>query len=137
MNKNSRKIIPIIGLSAFFIIIVAYAFFGSHNLIFGVRIKDVNLGDMPAESGIKVENGVLKITGNAVNATNLTINGREISINQDGNFNETITLLEGYNVMNITAKDKFGYVDEKNYKLILTEELGGLGLRQSIDHLKP
>jgi len=34
----------------------------SHNLIFGVRIKDVNLGDMPAESGIKVENGVLKVT---------------------------------------------------------------------------
>ena len=67
---------------------------------------------------MKVATSIEKIIGNAKNATNLTLNGREISVDQEGNFNETIALLPGYNIINITAKDKFGYVDKKNYKLI-------------------
>ena len=61
---------------------------------------------------------IVKITGNAENAKNLTLNGREISIDQAGNFNETIALLSGYTIITIEAKDKFGYKDEKNYQLI-------------------
>ncbi len=60
----------------------------------------------------------MKVTGNAKNATSLTLNGREISIDREGNFGETIALLSGYNIINIKARDKFGYIDEKNYKLI-------------------
>ena len=37
---------------------------------------------------------------------------------EKGNFNETIALLLGYNIINIKAVDKFGHKDEKNYKLI-------------------
>lgn len=116
MNTSAKKILQITALSIFFILIIIYAFFGSHNLIFGVKIKNVNIAD-----GAKVDRSTLQITGNAKNAVNLTLNGREISINEAGDFNETIALLMGYNVVNITAKDKFGYIDEKNYKLIYGE----------------
>jgi hypothetical protein len=109
----SKKILQIVGLSIFFLLIVIYAFFRSHYLIVGVKIKNVNMLD-----GTKVANSVMEINGNAKNAINLTLNGREISINEVGDFNETFALLKGYNIINITAKDKFGYVDEKNYKLI-------------------
>jgi len=68
--------------------------------------------------GAVLTENIIKITGNAKNAINLTLNGREISVDQAGNFNETIALLPGYNIISIIAKDKFGYVDEKNYKLI-------------------
>ena len=101
------------GILVFFLLIVGYAFFRSQDLIFGVKIKNVNLSD-----GVKVANNILQVTGNAKNATNLSLNGREISINEAGDFNETVALLLGYNVINITAKDKFGYIDEKNYKII-------------------
>ena len=113
MNTNAKKILQISGFSVFFLFIIVYALFCSHDLIFGVKIKNVNLTD-----GDKVANNVVEIKGNAKNAINLTLNGREISINEAGDFNETIALLSGYNVLNITAKDKFGYVDEKNYKLM-------------------
>lgn len=113
MNTNAKKILKIAGLSIFFILIIIYAFFRSHDLIFGVKIKNVNIVD-----GTKVASNILEITGNAKNATNLTLNGREISIDQEGNFNETIVLLIGYNIMNIKAQDKFGYSDEKNYQII-------------------
>jgi len=82
-------------------------------LIFGVKIKNVNITD-----GIKAADSILKVVGNAKNAINLSLDGREISIDENGNFNETIALLSGYNIINIRVKDKFGYVDEKNYKLI-------------------
>ncbi len=68
--------------------------------------------------GAQVAEDTIHVTGNAKNAVSLTINGREISINNKGDFDETIALLSGYNIINITAKDKFGYVDEKNYQLM-------------------
>ena len=113
MQNNTKKILQISSLFIFFILIAIYAFWGSHSLIFGVKIKDVNIVD-----GEKINQSVVEVMGNAKNATNLTLNGREISINAIGDFRETIALQTGYNIINITAKDKFEYVDEKNYKLI-------------------
>ena len=113
MNHSAKKILQITGLTIFFLLIVGYALFGSHNLIFGVKIKNVNITD-----GEKTESSVIELRGNAKNATNLTLNGREISLNQEGNFSETIALLLGYKIITIIAKDKFGYVDEKNYQVI-------------------
>lgn len=113
MDNKAKKIIKISSLSLFFLLIVVYAFFRSHDLIFGVKIKNVNIAD-----GTKVAESVMKVIGNAKNAMNLTLNGREVSVDQKGNFDETIALLSGYNIINIKTQDKFGYTDEKNYKLI-------------------
>ncbi|MFA6353828.1 MAG: hypothetical protein WCW93_02765 [Candidatus Paceibacterota bacterium] len=113
MNQNTKKIIKIGGFSLFFILIIIYVIIGSKDLIFGVKIKNVNLVD-----GATVTENIIQITGNAKNAINLTLDGREISIDEQGNFDETIALLAGYNIINIKARDKFGYIDEKNYHII-------------------
>ncbi|HEY4500476.1 MAG TPA: hypothetical protein VJH25_01650 [Candidatus Paceibacterota bacterium] len=112
MNQSVKKILQIAGLSLFFLIIAGYSIFVSHDLIFGVKINNVNITD-----GAKVTSSILEIKGNAKNAVNLSLNGREISIDQAGDFNETIALLVGYNIIELRATDKFGYVDEKNYKI--------------------
>ena len=114
MNTSAKKILQAIALFAFFLLIIIYAFFRSHDLIFGVQIRDVNITD-----GMEATESIQKVTGNAENAILLSLNGREISIDEKGNFNETIALSLGYNVVTIKAKDKFGYVDEENYKIIL------------------
>jgi len=114
MNTDIKKILKIIYLSAFLIFIIIFAFFESKNLIFGVKIKDVNIVD-----GTKYIKNIVNITGNAKNAINLSLNDRTISIDQKGNFNETIALLPGYNIISIKAKDEFGNNDEKNYQLML------------------
>ncbi len=113
MNTNAKKILQIGGFALFFILIILYAFFRSQDLIFGVEITNVNLVD-----GAKVTDPIIEVKGNAKNAIHLTLNGREISIDQTGNFDETIALLPGYNIITILAKDKFGNVDEKDYKLM-------------------
>lgn len=116
LGKNTLKITL---LSMFFLFIVVYSFFRSHDLIFGVKIKNIQIDGLPAQAGITLKNNTLHVSGNAKNAINLTLNGREISIDQAGNFSETIALLSGYNTINIKAVDKFEYVDEKDYKLML------------------
>ena len=118
MNTNAKKIVKITGFSIFFLLILIYAFFNSKDLIFGVKIRNVNLNGLPAQSGSTVTNNVMEIKGVAKNAIFLSLDGREISVDQKGNFDETIALLPGYNIISIKAKDKFGDVDEKNYQLI-------------------
>ena len=113
MNSDAKKIVKIASLSIFFLFIIVYAFFTSRDLIFGVKITNVNI-----VNGAKMTTNKLEITGNAKNAINLTLNGREISIDKAGNFDETIILLPGYNIVTIKAKDKFGNMDEKDYQLM-------------------
>jgi len=113
MNTDAKKILKIVSLSAFLLFIIIYAFFRAKDVILGVKIIDVNIVD-----GAKMTDNILKITGNARNAVSLTLNDRIISIDQKGNFNETIALLSGYNVISIKARDEFGNSDEKNYKLM-------------------
>jgi len=67
---------------------------------------------------LDLANKKIEITGIAKNAIDLTLDGREISVDQQGDFDETIALLPGYNIINIKAKDKFGNVDDKNYQLM-------------------
>lgn len=110
---NFKKILRIILFSLFFIFIIVYAFFRSKELIFGVKIKDVNLNNYTT-----VNEEIIKIRGNAKNAIKLMINGREIYIDQKGNFEEDFAFLSGYNIISIQAQDKFGHTDEKNYKLM-------------------
>ncbi|OGI63380.1 hypothetical protein A2914_00045 [Candidatus Nomurabacteria bacterium RIFCSPLOWO2_01_FULL_41_21] len=112
-TSNTKKFLKITAFSVFFIFIIVYGFFRSRDLIFGVKIRDVNIMD-----GTKITESVNTITGNVKNAVNLILNGREISIDKEGNFKETIALLPGYNIVSIEAKDKFGKSDEKNYQLI-------------------
>ena len=117
MNQNAKKIVKIMGLSIFFILIIIYAFYVSKDLLLGVKINNVNLKD-----GTVVIGSIFEITGNARNAIRLTLDGREISVNKQGDFDETIALLPGYNIIEIKATGKFGNTDKKNYKLIYKAE---------------
>lgn len=109
MTKDVKKILKIASLAVFSLILIIYALFRSSDLIFGVKIKNVNL---------KTEERIIKITGNAKNAVNLSLNGREISVDERGNFSETVALLPGYNIVSLQALDKFENRDEKSYQLI-------------------
>jgi hypothetical protein len=113
MTNDIKKIVKIALFSIFFIFIISYGFYRSKDLLFGVKISHVNL-----ISGQTYTESIIPVTGNAKNAVTLTLNGREISVNEQGDFNESIALLPGYNIINIRAEDKFKFVDEKNYQLI-------------------
>ena len=113
MTLDAKKILKIGSLIVLSLFIIIYAFFRSKDLIFGVKIKGVNLVD-----GAKMTERVIEVAGNARNATLLSLNDRPISIDEKGNFKETIILNLGYNIVSLKAKDEFGKSDEKNYQLM-------------------
>jgi len=118
MQNQAKKIVKIAGISLFFLLIIIYAFFRSKDVLLGVKIRNVEIDGAPIQSGATITANSMEITGNARNAVDLTLDGREISIDQAGNFDEPIALLPGYNIINIRAQDKFGHTDEKNYQLM-------------------
>ncbi len=51
---------------------------------------------------------VISLTGNAQNIVKLTLNGREIHTNEQGEFVQRLVLEDGYTIMTLDAQDRFG-----------------------------
>ena len=120
MQNDAKKILKIALVSLLFLFIIIYSFFVSKDVLFGVKIKNVNMtaNGTAVQDGTKAIDNIIKITGTARNANKLSLNDRVISVDLKGNFDETIALLPGYNIISIKAQDEFGNNDEKNYKLM-------------------
>lgn len=71
---------------------------------------------------------LIKINGNAKNATYLSLNGREIFIDRDGSFSEPVALLPGLSVVTIDAQDKFGKFTEKKFEVMYQKNTGAVAL---------
>ncbi len=80
---------------------------------------------------------VVFISGVAENVTALSLNGRPIVTDQDGNFTEGVVLENGYSMVSLDARDRFGrqvhwekpvvYVEEAAMAARSNEQVG-LGL---------
>ncbi len=51
---------------------------------------------------------VIVLNGKTENITSLTVNGRPIATDPEGNFSEPVILENGYTIMSIDAKDRYG-----------------------------
>ena len=67
------------------------------------------------------ETSLATVSGNAKNANYISLNGREIFIDKDGSFKESIALIPGYSVITIDATDKFGNDKEKKFQMVYKE----------------
>jgi hypothetical protein len=65
---------------------------------------------------------LVTITGVAEKAILLSLNGREIFIDKEGNFSEQVSPLSGYSIITLNAKDKFGKTAEKKFELVREEK---------------
>lgn len=113
MRDDTKKNIKnglIIGL---FFIIISFSYFKTKDLFMGVNLKVNGISDGEASSPL------IKINGQAKNATLLSINDRPIFIEPNGQYEESLLLLPGYNIITIKAQDKFNNKTEKVYQLTL------------------
>jgi len=58
------------------------------------------------------------IVGVAARIKDITLDGRPITIDDKGNFSETILLLPGYNIETLSAHDQFGHATQKRLELV-------------------
>ena len=93
-----------------------YALFESRNLIRGpiVTIEEPTNGKL-------FQTSVARVKGHAQNIVKISMNDREISVDEHGFFNEKYVLSKGSNVVKISAEDRFGRQDDTLVEIYYTE----------------
>lgn len=77
-------------------------------------------------NGVKIEanverntnSSITRITGKAPKATSITLNGREIFVDKEGNFSEDVSVLPGFSIITLLAHDKFGKEAQKEFEIV-------------------
>jgi hypothetical protein len=118
-TNTGKKLLKFASLTILFLIIIFYGIWKGRDLIFGIHLTINGI-----QNNETVTHPVLELSGNAYHAVSITINGRIVSIEEDGAWHDIIALLNGYNVINISAKDKFGRIITKEFTVNYKEPPG-------------
>lgn len=72
--------------------------------------------------GATLHEAMIRISGKARYTKDLMIDGAVLPTAPDGSFDEKLVLNPGYNVIAVSAKDRFGTTRHTTYSVILHEE---------------
>lgn len=97
-------------------VVGSYGYLKMRNLIVGPEISV----DSP-ENGASLSQSTNIIRGMAKNVAYLSLDDRQIFVDEQGNFSEIVALLPGYNILSLKGEDKFGKKTEKRLELVLKE----------------
>jgi len=97
------RLIKILAALVVVSIIVSYAIWRSLNYARGPHI-DI----FEPQDGSKIMTTTSTIRGKALRINNITLNGNPISIDESGNFGETIIVFPGINRLTLSGFDQFG-----------------------------
>lgn len=113
MRYNARSIIIRAVLIVFFLGIVVYGLFATRDLIRGPYIEISEPVD-----GMTTASSTVGVKGKVMRVSELTVNDSPVAISTMGDFEDTVLLQPGYNVLSIKVQDRFGKKIEKNLGLI-------------------
>ena len=105
MNRHPLSIAQLISFSLVTIISVAflaYVVYQARFLIIGPVLTFAN------EEMLVQNNRTVTVSGSAFNITEITLNDRPILTDERGNFAESIVLENGYTIIRIAARDRYG-----------------------------
>ena len=105
-------------IAGLFGFIIFYSFFRSKSISEGVLLSVSGI-----ENGQTFEEEVLRIDGRAERAKYISINGREILLDEESNFKEIIVLSPGYNIITIKALDRFKKEKNEVYEIYYQTKL--------------
>jgi len=124
MSVGPRRTVQIALAGIIVTILVAYGLFQSRTLLEGPNVAI----EYPAD-GATVHESMVQIKGSTENISSITLNGRSIHVRQNGVFREPVVLSQGYNIVTVTATDRFGRTNTNRLELVhepLSEDDKGL-----------
>ena len=111
--RDSR--ITRIALIVFFLLIVGYAYFEARGVLYGPSIA--------VTPGVQeVTDPFISIQGKADRIAELSMNGRPISVTEDGAFNEPYLLSPGLNRIMLDATDSYGRTTQQIVQVVYTPD---------------
>lgn len=117
MFRAPKRLLAIAIASVVVIGLSVYAYFQSREYVRGpvLAIEEPLNGSSSTTS-------LITLVGRAHNISFLTLNGRRIFTDEQGRFRESLLLPEGYSIMTLEAKDRFGHRAEKRLELVYRPE---------------
>lgn len=92
-------------LALFFVLVALYAYYEARGLLFGPSIE---VSDKTAVS----HDRFITVHGKAARIAQLTMNGKPVTVTEDGAFEEPYLLSDGYNRIVLRAQDGYGRTRE-------------------------
>ncbi|MEI6480266.1 MAG: hypothetical protein WCO12_01970 [bacterium] len=99
------------------VIVIGYSLFSARHIIAGPVITILSPSD-----GQTASDNFMEIKGESENLNYISMNDRQIFIDDKGNFKEKILLYPGYNTVKFYGKDKFGREITKYIRLTTPED---------------
>lgn len=112
MRMNMKQKISWGAGALFGIIILSYAVWQFHDIIFGIHLKVHGITD-----GAVYDGNRLTISGTATKAREVTIDGRGVGISKDGTFADELLLVSGYSIITIKVTDRFKKEEVRSYRV--------------------
>ena len=115
-TTDIKKFLKLALLTGLFAFIVIYSVFQTKALA-----KGVNLTMSGIDDGEMFENGILTLSGQALHAKHISINDKELPVDENERFLEELVLSPGYNIITVKAEDKFNKTTKKIYHVYYDE----------------
>lgn len=112
-----RKLLQISAVVLFFGVIAGYSYYQVADFAAGPEITI----STPA-NGVATTSSFVTVSGSAERIAYLSLNGRQIFTDRDGNFKEPLLLSPGYNIITISAQDKFFRETSTQLEMILRRQ---------------
>ena len=96
------------------LIVMGYAAYQLEDVFVGPRITVSSPAD-----GATFTEPLIEISGTAKNVAHITLNDLPIFVSAESAFKEKLLLASGYNIIEISAKDRFGRETTKILRLVL------------------
>lgn len=113
MDRKLTTTLRWTGWALFVSTIVIYGLYQSRGILSGPLISITT-----PQNGETVFAPLVQVAGSAPRVKDLTLNGRSIFIDMEGNFNERLLLLPGYNIIELTARDVGGKEARRTIELV-------------------
>lgn len=114
MNRGRGFYLKVSTIMSGFVLLAAYFIFGAQSYILG---PELHINQPP--NGATVNDSFMVIKGNVSRAALLWVNGQSVVADKNGAFEENLLLSKGYNIIGLTAKDKFGRYVNKKLEIVL------------------
>lgn len=113
MREKTKRYIKIAIIAIVVLSILGYAYSTTEALLHGATITVIS-----PENGATVHHSPIVIKANVENAATITLNGRTVFSNGEGEIIEREMLNTGYNIIVLQAKNRFGQSTEKTIELV-------------------
>ena len=113
MDNTAKIYLTIFTIAILASVVLGYTYYRTTDLLLGPQI----IIETPA-NGTTIEESLVHIRGTTKNITNITLNGRNIFVDESGTIKESLLLTYGYNVLELSAKDRFGRETKETLELI-------------------